>query len=82
MVRSVRSERSSYIIAPWVGVNGNIDPTTCDARPGTVSYYIRQNVYLDGAWRTVIVARVNWFQEHPERHASEWHYRDMVQGYL
>jgi len=53
------------IIAPWVGVNGNIDPTTYDARPGVVSYYIRQNVFLDGAWRTVIMARVNWFQEQP-----------------
>ena len=62
-----RSERSSYIIAPWVGVNGNIDPTTCDARPGVVSYYVKQNVFLDGEWRTLIMARVNWFQEHPER---------------
>jgi len=35
-----RSERSSYIIAPWVGVNGNIDPTTCNARPGVMSYYL------------------------------------------
>ena len=63
-----RSNRSSYIIAPWVGVNGNIDPTTCNARPGVVSYYIKQNVFLDGEWRTLIMARVNWFQEHPERH--------------
>lgn len=63
-----RSERSSYIIAPWVGVNGNIDPTTCNARPGVVSYYVKQNVFLDGEWRTLIMARVNWFQEHPERH--------------
>ena len=53
-----RSERSSYIIAPWVGENGNIDPTTCNARPGVVSYYVMQNVFLDGEWRTLIMARV------------------------
>ena len=66
-----RSERSSYIIAPWVGVNGNIDPTTCDARPGVVSYYVKQNVFLDGEWRTLIMARVSWFQEHPDRHMHQ-----------
>lgn len=66
-----RSERSSYVIAPWVGANGNIDPATCDARPGVVSYYVKQNVFLDGEWRTLIMARVNWFQEHPDRHMHQ-----------
>ena len=61
-----RSERSSYIIAPWVGVNGHIDP-----RPGVVSYYVKQNVFLDGEWRTLIMARVHWFEEHPERHMHQ-----------
>ena len=66
-----RSERPSYIIAPCVGVNGKIDPTTCDARPGVVSYYVKQNVFLDGGWRSLIMARVNWFQEHPDRHTHQ-----------
>ena len=32
-----RSKRSSFI-ASWVGENGNIDLTTCNIRPGVVSY--------------------------------------------
>ena len=63
-----RSERSSYVIAPWVGLRGQIDPTTSDPRPGVVQYYLKQNVCLDGEWRTLVMARVSWFQEHPDRH--------------
>ena len=58
-----RSERSSYVIAPWVGLRGQIDPTTSDPRPGVVQYYLKQNVCLDGEWRTLVMARVSWFQE-------------------
>ena len=32
-----RSKRSSFI-ASWVGENGNIDLTTCNIKPGVVSY--------------------------------------------
>ena len=54
-----------------MGVNGNIDPATCNARPGVVSYYVKQNVLINGEWRTLIKARVAWFQEHPERHMHQ-----------
>ena len=60
-----RSQRSSDIIAPWVGVN------ECNARPGVVRYYLKQNGFLDGEWRTLILARVDWFQEHPKRHMHQ-----------
>lgn len=39
-----RSERSSYIIACWVGAGGQIDSTTSDPRPGVVQYYLKQNI--------------------------------------
>ena len=42
-----RGEQSSYVIFSWIGGNGNIDPTTCNTRPGLVSYYVRQNVFLN-----------------------------------
>ena len=38
---------------------------------GLVSYYVEQNVFLDGEWRTLIMARVSWFQEHPDRHMHQ-----------
>ena len=44
-----------------------------------MSYYVKQNIFLVGEWITLIMARVSWFQEHPERHM---HCRDMVQGRL
>jgi len=43
-----RSEHSSYI-----GINGDIDPTTCNARPDVVSCYVKENVFLDCEWRTL-----------------------------
>lgn len=33
-----------------------------------MSYYVKQNVFLDCEWRTLIMAGFEWFQEHPERH--------------
>ena len=41
-----RSERSFYVIAPWVGANGNIDPATCDARPGVIGKVFTIDVFL------------------------------------
>ena len=66
-----RSERSSYVMAPWVGVGGQIDVATSDARPAVVHYYFKQNIYLYGQWKTIVMARVSWFQEHPDRHKHE-----------
>ena len=63
-----RSEWSSYIIAPWVGVGGQIDPDTSDARPGVVRYYLKQNIFLHREWKTLVMAVVSWFQKHPDRH--------------
>ena len=66
-----RSEWSPFIIASWVGENGNIDPTTCITRPGVVSYYVKQNVFIDGEWKTLLMAGVAQFLEHPERHTHQ-----------
>ena len=65
-----RSERSSYVTAPWVGVGGQIDVSTSDARPAVVHCHFKQNIYLYGKWKT-LMARVSWFQEHPDRHKDE-----------
>ena len=35
----LRSERSSYVIASWVGDDGQIDLTSSETRPGVVHYY-------------------------------------------
>ena len=54
-----RSERSSYVIASWVGNGGQIDPTGRDARPGVVRYYLKQNICLDGQWQPVVMAKTS-----------------------
>ena len=44
-----RSERSSYVIASLVGIDGSIDPATVEARPAIVHYYSwRTKMYCDG----------------------------------
>ena len=41
-----RSERSSYVIAcNLLGVGGQINPDTSDARPVVVQYYMKQNTF-------------------------------------
>ena len=66
-----RSERSSYVIAPWAGVGGQIDPDTSDARPAVVRYYMKQNICIHGQWKTLVMAYVSWFQKHPDRHKRQ-----------
>ena len=66
-----RSERSSYVIAPWVGVGGQINPDTSDARPAVVRYYMKQNICIQGQWKTLVMAYVSWFQKHPDRHKRQ-----------
>jgi len=66
-----RSERSSYAIAPWVGVGGQIDPATTEARPAVVHYYLRQNICLHGELKSLVMARVSWLQKHPDRHRHD-----------
>lgn len=44
-----RTVRSSYIIASWVSDGGRIDINSAQPRPGKVSFYIRQNVLVDGS---------------------------------
>lgn len=62
-----RSERFSYVIAAWVGVSGQIDTDTSDARPAVVQYYMTQNICIHGQWKTLVMAYVSWFQKHPDR---------------
>ena len=66
-----RSERSSYVIAFWVGFDGGIDPATVDARPAIVHYYLKQNIVIHGELKSIVMARVSWFQKHPDRHKHE-----------
>ena len=66
-----RSEHSSYVIAPWVGVGGQINPDTPDARPAVVWYYMKQNICIHGQWKTLVMAYVSWFQKHPDRHMCQ-----------
>lgn len=62
-----RTVRSSYIIASWVSDGGRIDINSAQPRPGKVSFYIRQNVLVDGEYRTYLLAYVLWYQSHPDR---------------
>ena len=58
--------RSSYILAKWASqYNGNVDINTSDARPGTVLYFVKQTLSVDGNLSTFCFARVNWFQYDP-----------------
>lgn len=62
-----RSERSSYVIAAWVGVGGQIDTDTSDAKPAVVPYYMKQNICIHGQLKTHVMANVSCFQKHPDR---------------
>ena len=67
-----RSERSSYVIAKWVGDVGQINPDTSDAfRPAVVRHYLKQNICIGGEWKTLVMAAVSWFQKHPDRHKHD-----------
>ena len=66
-----RSERSSYVIAFWVGIDGSIDPATVDARLAIVHYYLKQNIVIHGELKSIVMARVSCFQKHPDRHKPE-----------
>ena len=63
-----RLNRSSYILAKWADqYSGNVDISASDARPGTVLYFVKQKICIDGNLSTFCFARVNWFQYHPQR---------------
>ena len=66
-----RSERSSYVIASWVGIDGNIDPAAVGARPAIVHYYLKQNIVIHGELKSTVMSHVSWFQKHPDRHKHE-----------
>ena len=66
-----RSERSSYVIAFWVGIDGSIDPATVDVRPAIVHYYFKQNIVIHGELKSIVMAHVSWFQKHRDRHKHE-----------
>ena len=63
-----RLERSSYILASWCGEDGyTIQKEEFKLRPGVISYFLKQNILVDGEYKTFILAKVRWFQRHPAR---------------
>lgn len=64
-----RNQRSGYIMAAWCGQNGRIDTSGTNIRPGVIEHFIRQNVEVDGHWKSYILAEVKWFHPHNSRHA-------------
>ena len=51
-----RSERSSYVIASWVGIYGSIDPATVDAPTAIVHYYLKHNIVIHGELKSIVMA--------------------------
>ena len=62
-----RSARSSFILASWVSNGGRVNINSSELRPGQVSFYMRQNVLVDGEYQAFLLAYVLWFQTHPEK---------------
>jgi hypothetical protein len=62
-----RSERSCFVMARWCTLDGNIDTSGRDLRPGIVLYYLRQNIEIKENRATCILAAVKWFSKHPQR---------------
>ena len=62
-----RSERSCFVMARWCTLDGNIDTSGRDLRPGIILYYVRQNIEIEGNRATCILAAVKWFSKHPQQ---------------
>lgn len=64
-----RLERSSFILASWCGqYSGSIETDSFDLRPGVIDFFLKQTIKIDGKQESLCMAKVRWFQRHPERH--------------
>jgi hypothetical protein len=64
-----RLERSSFILASWCGqYSGSIETDSFDLHPGVIDFFIKQTITIDGRQESLCLAKVRWFQRHPERH--------------
>lgn len=66
---NTRKERSAFIMAAWCGLEGQIDISGVNVRPGVIQQIFKQNIEVNGRHETFIIAEVRWFKEHPSRHA-------------
>ena len=55
---STREERSSFVLARWCKLGGEIDLSGNDLRPGIVDYYMKQNVKVNNEYVTCVLASV------------------------
>lgn len=64
-------KQNSIIQAHWVATGGHIDPSCNDCHPGIVEFFFQQSIPMENSVITLIVAKVNWYELHPERHLIE-----------
>ena len=64
--RLSRQQRSSFIIASWVGAAGSVDMSSKD-RPGRVDRLIRHRINTSQDWKDCILAEISWFEDHPAK---------------
>ena len=64
----MRSEKNCYIQAFWVKefTSGDIDLTSSKTGLGIIQFFFRQRIHCGGIYRVVPMAKVSWFQNHPD----------------
>ena len=56
------------MFARWCKLGGFIDTSVSDLRSGMIDYFVKQNIKVGNQYVTCILAAINWFQSHPDRH--------------
>lgn len=62
-----RTDRSSYILASWCALGGEINTAGNVFRPGRVLCYMQSYIKVANNIIPVIMARVQWYQSHPSK---------------
>ena len=66
---ATRSDCSSFVLARWCKLGGLIDTSGSDLGPGVVDYFFKQNIKVGNQYVKCILAAIQWFQSHPDRHS-------------
>ena len=61
--------RCSFVLAKWAAqFDGEVDLHSTDLRPGVIRHFLKHSILVDSKTYTFFLARVDWFQHHPDRY--------------
>ena len=61
---AARSSRAAYVMAAWLGENGNIDSSS-EHRPGVIQNFYAHSVEIGGEVKCHVFAVVRWYRTSP-----------------